>query len=77
MALLSPLEGLNIALVVGSDTVPYGGKRAILEEVWVTGIGGVFQQPGRQAVVVVALLDRVVAGREAEVLHSVGNQKFF
>lgn len=77
LAFLSPLEGLNVGLVVGPDPVPDGRKGAVVEELRVAGRGGVFQELGRQAVVVVALLDRVVAGREGEILLPVGNQKLF
>ena len=75
---LSPsLEGLNIALVVGSDAISDGRKGTRSKEGGIAVGLGVLQEPRGQTVVVVSLLDCVVPGGKGKVFLPVGNQKLF
>mmetsp|Transcript_10051 Transcript_10051/g.27538 ORF Transcript_10051/g.27538 Transcript_10051/m.27538 type:complete len:248 (+) Transcript_10051:1243-1986(+) len=71
----SLLGGLDVGLEVAADPVSDGdeGEVSVVEDVSV--IGGELQEPLREAVVVLLLLDRVVECGMAEVLFAVGDQE--
>jgi len=77
LTLLPSLEGLDVALVIGTDPVPDGRKGTSPKEGGIVEGLGVIQEPGGQPVVVVPLLDRVVLGGKGEIFFPVGNQKVF
>ena len=71
------LEALDVGLVVAADAVADGneGELVLVEDV--AALGGQLQQPLREAVVVLLLLDGVVQGGVAKVLVAVGDEEFF
>jgi len=77
LALLASLEGLYVALIVGSNPISDGRKGTRFEYGRVSRSVGVLQEPGRQTVVVIPLFHSIVLCRKRQVFLSIGNQKVF
>lgn len=77
LTLFTSLEGLNVALVIRTDTVPDGREGTVLKQSGISGVLGMFQQAGGQAVVVVPLFNRIVFGGVRKIFFPVLNQKLF
>ena len=77
LAFSPSLEGLNIALVVGTDAIPDSREGTGSKQGGIAMCLGMLQESRGQAVVIVSLLNCVVPGGEREIFLAVVDQKLF